>query len=128
MPKGVAAKTSSRDPLKTVADALDTVFKAVKDSAADAKTSTGKMLPAEGRFLSRFIYTTSYAFSYGVVFPVVLIAKSMPVDNVVVDGFIGGAQAANNTVIQMKIRQLKTPAARVRTHTKIMKMKQRITR
>ena len=31
MPRNVAAKTSSRDPLKTVADALDTAVKAAKE-------------------------------------------------------------------------------------------------
>ena len=75
MPRNVAAKTSSRDPFKTVADALDTAVKAAKDGAADAKATAGKVLPAAGRFLSRFVYTTSYTFSYGVVFPAVLIAK-----------------------------------------------------
>ena len=71
MPKSVATKTSARDPLKTVADALDVAVKAAKDGAAEAKTTAGKMLPAAGRFLSRFVYTTSYTLSYGVVFPAI---------------------------------------------------------
>ena len=92
MPKSMATKTSARDPLKTVADALDVAVKAAKDGAADAKATAGKMLPAAGRFLSRFVYTTSYTLSYGVVFPAVLIAKSMPANNAVVHGFVDGAQ------------------------------------
>ena len=102
MSKNVAAKTSSRDPLRTVADALDTAVKAAKDGAADAKATAGKMLPAAGRFLSRFVYTTSYTFSYGVVFPAVLIAKSIPANNAIVHGFVDGAHAASDTVVQMK--------------------------
>ena len=111
MARNVAAKTSSRDPLKTVADALDTAVRAAKDGTADAKVTAGKMLPAAGRFLSRFVYTTSYTFSYGVVFPAVLLAKSIPANNAIVHGFVDGAQAANDKVIQMKHRRLEAPSA-----------------
>ena len=123
MAKNVAAKTLSRDPLKTVADALDTAVKAAKDGAADAKTTAGKMLPAAGRFLSRFVYTTSYTFSYGVVFPAVLIAKSIPANNAIVHGFVDGAHAASETVVQMKTRRLKASAAPAQTRTKTTKSK-----
>ena len=54
------------------------LFRLRKDGAADARSAVEKALPAASRFLSRFIYTTSYTFSYGVVFPAVLIAKSIP--------------------------------------------------
>jgi hypothetical protein len=134
MPKNIAAKASSRDPLKTVADALDTAVKAAKDGAADAKVTAGKMLPAAGRFLSRFVYTTSYTFSYGVVFPAVLIAKSIPVNNAVVHGFVDGAQAANDMVLQVKNRRLqspvasKSPGAAIRTRTRTTKAKRKTTR
>ena len=106
MAKTLAAKASSRDPLKTVADALDTAVKAAKDGAADAKATAGKAFPAAGRFLSRFVYTTSYTFSYGVVFPAVLIAKSIPTNNAIVHGFVDGARAASDMVDQLKNRQL----------------------
>ncbi len=128
MPKNVAAKTLSRDPLRTVADALDTAVKAAKDGAADAKATAGKMLPAAGRFLSRFVYTTSYTFSYGVVFPAVLIAKSIPANNAIVHGFVDGAHAASDTVVQMKTRRLEPPAAPARTRTRSTKTKRKTTR
>lgn len=128
MAKNVAAKTLSRDPLKTVADALDTAVKAAKDGAADAKATAGKMLPAAGRFLSRFVYTTSYTFSYGVVFPAVLIAKSIPANNAIVHGFVDGANAASETVVQMKTRRLKASAAPAQTRTKTTKAKRKTTR
>lgn len=128
MAKNVAAKTLSRDPLKTVADALDTAVKAAKDGAADAKATAGKMLPAAGRFLSRFVYTTSYTFSYGVVFPAVLIAKSIPANNAIVHGFVDGANAASETVVQMKTRRLKASVAPAQTRTKTTKAKRKTTR
>jgi hypothetical protein len=118
MPRNVAAKTSSRDPLKTVADALDTAVKAAKDGAADAKATAGKVIPAAGRFLSRFVYTTSYTFSYGVVFPAMLLAKSIPPNNAIVHGFVDGAHAANDLVVQMKHRRLEAPPQSVRSRTK----------
>jgi hypothetical protein len=128
MARNVAAKTVSRDPLKTVADALDTAVRAAKDGAADAKATAGKMLPAAGRFLSRFVYTTSYTLSYGVVFPAVLLAKSIPPNNAVVHGLVDGAQAANDLVVQMKHRRLEPPPQPVRSRTRTTKAKKKTAR
>jgi hypothetical protein len=125
MPRNAAAKSVSRDPLKTVADALDTAVKAAKDGAADAKATAGKMIPAAGRFLSRFVYTTSYTVSYGVVFPAVLIAKSIPVNNAIVHGFVDGAHAASDKVIEMKHRRLEAPAKPVRSRAKATRAKRK---
>jgi hypothetical protein len=128
MPKSMATKTSARDPLKTVADALDVAVRAAKDGAADAKATAGKMLPAAGRFLSRFVYTTSYTLSYGVVFPAVLIAKSMPANNAVVHGFVDGAKAANDMVAQMKNRRLESATVPARLRSGGTKAKRKATR
>ena len=125
MAKTLAAKASSRDPLKTVADALETAVKAAKDGAADAKATAGKAFPAAGRFLSRFVYTTSYTFSYGVVFPTVMIAKSIPTNNAVVHGFVDGARAASDMVDQLKHRQLESPAEAPRSHSRSIKGKRK---
>jgi hypothetical protein len=108
MAKTQGTRASSRDPLKTVADALDTAVKAAKEGATDAKATAGKALPAAGRFLSRFVYTTSYTFSYGVVFPAIMIAKSIPTNNAAVHGFVDGARAASDMVDQLKHRQLES--------------------
>jgi hypothetical protein len=118
MPRNVAAKTASRDPLKTIADALDTAVQAAKDGAADAKATAGKVLPAAGRFLSRFVYTTSYTFSYGVVFPAMLLATSIPPNNAVVHGLVDGAHAASDLVSQMKSRRLESPSQPARSRAK----------
>ena len=66
------------------------------------RSAVDKALPAASRFLSRFVYTTSYTFSYGVVFPAVLLAKSIPSDNAFVHGLVDGAKAASDTVDQWK--------------------------
>jgi hypothetical protein len=98
MPMSVAAKTLVRDRFGTVANALDVAVKAANDGTADAKATAGRMLGVTGRFLSQFVYTTSYTLSYGVILPAILIAESMPVNNAVLHGFVDGAKAANDMV------------------------------
>ena len=111
MAENVASAAASEDPLKSVADALETAVQAAKDGAADAKAAVEKALPAASRFLSRFVYTTCYTVSYGVVFPTVLIAKSIPTNNAVVNGLVDGARAASDMVDQLKSRQIVSPIA-----------------
>lgn len=109
MSDNVATRSLSGDPFKTVAEALETAVQAARDGAADARATVDKVLPATSRFLSRFAYTTSYALSYGVVFPTVLLAKSIPTNNAVVHGMVDGARAAADMVEQMKSRQAVSP-------------------
>lgn len=127
MAKSVAARRAT-DPLKTVAAALDTAVKAAKDGAADARATAGKAIPAAGQFLSRFVYTTSYTFSYGIVFPAVLIAKSVPANNAIVHGFVDGARAASDTVDQMKGRQSELPVKAPRSPSRSSKGKRKTSR
>ena len=56
---------------------------------------------ATGLFVSRFVYTTCYTISYGVVFPSVLLARAVPVNNAAVRGLIEGAQAARHKVDEL---------------------------
>lgn len=128
MPRNAAAKTPSRDPLNTVADALETAVKAARAGAADAKATADKLLPTAGRFLSRFVYTTSYTFSYGVVFPAMLLAKSIPANNAIVHGLVDGAQAATETVTQIKNRRLQLPPEAVHARTRATKVKRKTAR
>ena len=110
MSENVASQALSGDPLKSVADALEMAVQAAKDGATDAKATVEKALPAASRFLSRFVYTTCYTISYGLVFPTVLIAKSIPTNNAVVNGFVDRARAASDMVEQLKSRQIMSPA------------------
>jgi hypothetical protein len=81
MSGNLAAEASLNDPLKTVADALETAVRAANDSALDVNARVEKALPAASRFLARVIYTAGYTISYRIVFPSVLIAESTPTNN-----------------------------------------------
>src|SRR5262245_26499166 len=86
------------DPLRTVADAMETAVQAAREGAADAKEAVEEAIPAVARFLSRFVYTTCYSLSYGVVFPTVMLVRALPKDNAVVQGLTDGARAARDRV------------------------------
>ncbi len=86
------------DPLKAVADAMDAAVQAVKEGAESAKLSAADAWPAASRFLSRTVYKTSYAISYGIIFPAALISRTIPKDNAFVHGLVDGARAASDAV------------------------------
>ena len=90
------AGAAETDPLKSVADAMETAVQAARDGASDARAAVDRAIPAISRFVSRFVYTTSYSISYGVVFPAMLIAKAVPKDNSLVHGLCDGARAARD--------------------------------
>ena len=72
------------------------------------------------------MYTTSYTFSYGIVFPAVLIAKSIPANNAVVHGFVDGARAASDMVDQMKGHPSALPVKAPRLPSRSSKGKRKI--
>ncbi len=75
-------------------DALEGVATAVQSRVAEARDAANRTWDASSRFASRFIYTTCYTVSYGVVFPSVLLARALPRDNAAVRGMVDGAHAA----------------------------------
>ncbi|MDR3639564.1 MAG: hypothetical protein P4L84_37530 [Isosphaeraceae bacterium] len=89
---------STADPLKTAADAMALAVQAAKDGAADARAKANEVMPAVGLFFSRLTYTTSYALSYGVVFPALFLARAIPKENAIVHGLIDGGAAARDAV------------------------------
>ena len=97
-----AEVSGSHDPLKTVADALEAAVQAAKDGASNARDAAAEMLPESGNILSQIAYKTCYAISYGLVFPSVLIAQSVPQNNALVHGLIDGAHAAKDMAAEMK--------------------------
>jgi hypothetical protein len=99
------ASTSS-DPLRIVADALDTAVKATKEGVEKARASASDALPAAGQFLSQAAYKTCYGISFGVVFPTMLIVRAIPKENAAVHGFIDGAHAAMDSVREMQSRSV----------------------
>ncbi len=88
--------------LPEASSTLDVVTKAARDGAADAREMANRVWASSSLFLCRFVYTTSYTLSYGIVFPATLIARSVPKDNSAVRGLIDGARAAADKVHQMK--------------------------
>ena len=88
-----AEATSTQDPMKSIADALESAVQAAKEGAADAKQAAESFLPESGDTLAKLAYNTCYAISYGLVFPSVLLAQSIPHNNAFVHGLIDGAHA-----------------------------------
>lgn len=91
-------ESPSSDPLQSAADAMALALQAAKDGAADAQQRVNDLMPAVGNFMSRLTYTTCYAVSYGVVFPALFVARTVPKDNALVHGFVDGARAARDAV------------------------------
>jgi hypothetical protein len=83
-------------------DTLSTITRAARDGAADAREMATRVWANTSLFLCRFVYTTSYTISYGVVFPATLLARSIPVDNAAVRGLIDGAKAASDKAHQVR--------------------------
>ena len=91
---------SSHDPIESTAGTLELVAQAAQRGATDA-LAAARTWTATGLFVSRFVYNTCYIISYGVVFPSVLLARAVPVNNAAVRGLIEGAQAARHKVDEL---------------------------
>jgi hypothetical protein len=93
------------DPLKSVATAMANAAEAVRDGASDAATKVQSALPATGKFISRFVYSTCYFASYGVVFPTLFVANVIPGMSSVANGISDGATAASDVIEDMKAKR-----------------------
>jgi hypothetical protein len=93
-----ATSATNNDPLQSVADAMQAAVDSARDGAIQAQEAAERVLPGIGRFASRFVYTTCYTISYGVVFPAALVAMSIPSNNSFVQGMIDGSHAARQKV------------------------------
>lgn len=60
--------------------------------------AAGEGMFASDGFLSRMVYTASYSVSFGLVFPVMLLARSVPSGNALVRGLTDGSHAARRAV------------------------------
>jgi hypothetical protein len=100
--EATSIETPSADPLRSAADAMAMALQAAKDGAADAQERVSQMAPAIGGFVSRLTYTTCYAVSYGVVFPALLVARTVPKDNAIVNGLVDGARAARDAILSQQ--------------------------
>jgi hypothetical protein len=100
-----------RDPLNAVADAMEAAVKGAKQGVSDAQAMAAEAVPAATKMVSNLVYKTCYGISYGVVFPSILLARSIPTDNAAVHGLIDGARAAMDMVHEMKGRSVGDSAA-----------------
>jgi hypothetical protein len=92
------AGVGASDPLGAVADAMQAAAEAVGRGTEAAREAAGQTLPKVGQFTNRLLYTTSYAIAYGAVFPLALVAMSVPQNNPFVHGLVDGSRAARNKV------------------------------
>lgn len=106
------AETTADDPLQKVAGAMMTAAEAVQEGASDAKAKAQQMAPAVGRAVSKSVYATCYYLSYGVVFPTLLVASVIPLNNPVGHGLTDGAAAAKDAVEHLNQRRAAMKAAR----------------
>jgi hypothetical protein len=90
--------TSSPGPTESTAGTLALAKQAARQGAADASEAAARTLAAAGQFVNRLVYSTCYSTSYGIVFPAVLLARCVPVNNAAVRGLIDGADAARRRV------------------------------
>ena len=91
----------NRVPVKSSARTLDLVTKAARDGAGDARAAATRTWDLTSQFASRCVYSTCFTVSYGVVFPVVLLARVIPQNNEAVRAMIDGAHAAIRKVDQV---------------------------
>ena len=61
--------------------------------------------------MSKSIYATCYYLSYGVVFPTLLVASVIPMNNPIGHGITDGAAAAKDAVQHLKDRRAAAKAA-----------------
>jgi hypothetical protein len=92
---------SSQDLIESTTGTLDLAVQAAQRGAADAREAAARTWTAAGRFVNRLVYSTCYSTSYGMVFPAVLLARCIPVNNDAVRGLIDGAHAARQKVDEL---------------------------
>jgi len=101
---------ANSDPVASASGALELVARAARDGAADAREAAERTWAATSQFLSRFVYTTCYSVSYGMVFPAMLVARAIPRNNPAVRGLVDGARAAIHEVDRLRGPALEPPA------------------
>ncbi len=101
---------ANHEPVPSVSHTLQVVKQAAHDGAADAREAATRTWEATSLFVSRLVYTTCYTCSYGIVFPAVLLARSIPRNNAAVHGLIDGAHAAKQKVEELHGPSFEAPS------------------
>jgi hypothetical protein len=103
---------NANDSLKSVATAMATAAEAVRDGASDALAKAKQAMPASGAFVSKFVYSSCYYLSYGVVFPSLLVTNFLPGCGPMANGLVDGAAAAKDVLVEMKDKAAARKAAK----------------
>jgi outer membrane murein-binding lipoprotein Lpp len=102
-----SADAGETEALKSISDAMrDAVQNATEDAAKVREKLAGMDV---ARSLSRFAYTSSYMISYGIVYGAVFVARAIPQDNPVMEGFVDGGRAALDALNEAK--EIPAPAS-----------------
>jgi hypothetical protein len=94
---------------ETIAE--ETVANAVKEGAEAGSKAAKSFMPNIGDLLSKSVYGSCYGVSYAVTFAAVAVAKILPLDNVVGEGFHDGAQDATDRVEKLTSKKEEAEAA-----------------
>ena len=80
---------------ETSTNFLATTKSAVESGIADARASVEETWPKITEAVGKGMYNSAYGLAFGVTFPILLLAKSIPQNNSIVWGFVDGAKAAS---------------------------------
>lgn len=98
-----AAAPNETDPLRSISDAMREAITNASDDASRAHEKLCEASAGLGNSVSRFAYTSSYMLSYGIVYASVFVARSVPQDNPIVEGFIDGGRAAMEALNEARV-------------------------
>jgi hypothetical protein len=90
---------------------MATAAEAMRDGAGDAMAKVKQVVPATTQTISRFVYSSFYYVSYGVVFPTMLVTNFVPGLGPVAAGLEDGARAAQDVLQEMKEKRAAGKAA-----------------
>lgn len=90
------------DPLRSISEAMRAAINTASEDATKARERMREAGAGVTHSASRFAYTSSYMVSYGIVYATVFLAKSVPQDNPIVEGFIDGGRAAMEALNEAK--------------------------
>ena len=103
MPTDSSAAVAA-DPMLALADAMDLAVETARGGPGWVRIEFDRVLPATVHWVSSMVYGASYAVSFGIVLPAVLIAAAVPRRNAAVLGLIDGAARHATPCMTVKVR------------------------
>lgn len=94
--------TPETDPLSSLSQAMRDAAASAAADAAQAREKIGEIGSGMTHSASRFAYTSSYMVAYGLVYATVFVARAIPQNNPVVEGFVDGGRAALDALNEAK--------------------------